>query len=180
MTEETTNEIWKTIDGYPGYQVSSIGRVKSIQRKVKYKNGSYHTVNEKIIKPGKDKNGYLIVGLYKENKRKNMKVHRLVAAAFVQNDSLFNTEINHIDECKTNNCASNLEWCEHSYNCNFGTRNIRVAKLQSKKVLCLETGVIYSSTRDIERKFGFYHNNISKCCNKKIKSCGGLHWEWAE
>ena len=178
MTEE--KEIWRNIEGFPGYQVSSLGRVKSIQRKVKYKNGSIHTVNEKIIKPGKDKNGYLIVGLSKENKRKNMKVHRLVAAAFVQNDSLFNTDINHINEIKTDNRSENLEWCEHIYNCNFGSRNERLSKAFSMPVKCIETGIVYPSTREVERQLGFYHSNISKCCNKKIKYCGGLHWEWAE
>lgn len=175
---EEKEEIWKTIEWNPDYQVSNLGRVKSLERKVKKLDG-FRTVKERILKPGKDKDGYLIVNLYKEGKRKNMKLHRLVGQYFVQNDSIFNTEINHLDENKENNCASNLQWCEHIYNCNFGTRNIRVAKAQSKKVLCLETGVVYSSTRDIERKFGFYHSNISKCCNGKIKTCCGYHWKWA-
>lgn len=174
---EEKEEIWKTIEGYTNYQVSNLGRVKSLERKVKKYDG-YRTKKERILKPCKDKDGYLIVALCKDGEQKTMKVHRLVGQAFVQNDSLFNTEINHIDEDKTNNCACNLQWCEHSYNCNFGTRNIRVAKAQSKKVLCLETGVVYSSTRDIERKFGFYHSNISACCNGKKNTCGGYHWQY--
>ena len=64
---EVEKEIWRNISGYPGYQVSSFGRVKSIEHKVKHRNG-YITVREKILKPLKNRNGYLKVNLYKGKK----------------------------------------------------------------------------------------------------------------
>ena len=122
-------EKWKYISGCTDYQVSNMGRVKSLK-----------FGKELILKPKKRSDGYLQVQLYNEGIKKYMLVHRLVCEAFVQNDSLFNNEINHIDENKENNCASNLEWCEHIYNINFGSHNERMAKSKSKPVICIETG----------------------------------------
>lgn len=162
-------EKWKTIEGYPDYQVSNMGRVKSL----KYG-------NERILKPNKTKYGYLQVKLCNYVKKKDVLVHRLVAYAFVQNESLFNTEINHLDENKENNCASNLEWTDRKYNCNYGTRIERVSKAISTPVKCLETGVVYASTRDIERQLGFLHNSISQCCRGRYKQAYGYHWKYVE
>lgn len=180
MTEETTNEIWKDIPEYENlYQISSLGRVKSIQRKEKYKN-FYRTRKEKILKPAKDRFGYLKVCLWKKGKMKNIKIHRLVAQAFLQNpDNL--PQVNHRNEDKTDNRLENLEFCNSKYNCNFATRNKRIAKAKSIPVKCIETGVVYDSTMEAQRQLGFYHSNISYCCNKKygFKTVGGYHWEWA-
>lgn len=178
---EETKEIWKAIEGYEGlYEISTIGRVKSLQKKIKSKNGSYRTVCEKILKPIKNRNGYLKVVLYKKGKMKNYSIHRLVASAFIHNDSLFNTDINHKDENPLNNNAENLEWCDRKYNCNFGTRNERLAKAFSIPVKCLETGYIYPSTMYIERELGFNHSNIVSCCNGKRNTCGGFHWKYVD
>lgn len=175
-------EIWKDIEGYEGiYKVSNKGNVKSLERKVKKFDG-YRTIKEKILKPEKCNNGYFRIRLNKEGKEEKYLLHRLVACAFVQNDSLFNNEINHIDENKANNCASNLEWCDRTYNINYGTRNIRVAKAQSKPVICIETGKIYTSTNEVQRQLGFSQGHICDCCNKRYgrKTVCGYHWEWAE
>ena len=185
---EEEKEIWRNISGYPGYQVSSLGRVKSMERKVKHRNGSIRTITGKILKPYKNRNGYLQVNLYKGKKMKSMYIHRLVASAFVQNDSLFNTEINHIDECKTNNCASNLEWSTREHNCNFGTRNKRISKTKtgvyntkkSKPVKCLETGLIFPSTMEVQRQFGFDNCYIGYCCKGKYKQAYGYHWRYVD
>ena len=171
-------EKWKTIEWNPNYQVSNMGRVKSL--------GNDKIRKEKILKPIKNKNGYLIINLCKNGKFKHFFVHRLVAAAFVQNESLFYNEINHIDECKTNNCASNLEWCDRQHNINFGSRNKKVSKVNtnnpkfSKKVICIETGKIYPSLADVHRKFGFSQGNISSCCAGKLKTVGKLHWKYVD
>lgn len=183
MEEEI--EIWRNISGCPGYQVSNKGRVKSLNYN--------RTGIEKILKSRKLSNGYLNVRLSKGGKIKDMLVHRLVASAFVQNNSIFNTEINHIDECKTNNCASNLEWSTREHNINFGTRNeragIAISKAlkgvynnpkRSKKVKCLETGLIYPSTREVNRQLGFSQQNICNCCIGKRNTCGGFHWKYVE
>ena len=170
------NEIWKDIAGYEQlYQVSNIGRVKSLERKVKWKNG-YRIVSEKIIKQIKDKDGYLKVNLNKGGIKKNIRVHRLVCYAFIPNQENF-TEVNHKDECKTNNNVENLEWCTREYNNSYGTRKQRFCK----KVICIETGKIYTSTREIKRQFGFNNSSISQCCNgKRYKTVGGFHWKYVD
>ena len=118
-------EIWKPIEGYEGlYEVSNTGRVRSFDRYVKYSNGQIHLHKGKVLSPIKDTDGYLQVVLHCNGKCKTIKVHRLVAQAFIPNpDNL--PQINHKDEDKLNNCVENLEWCTAKYNINYGTRNIR-------------------------------------------------------
>lgn len=143
-------EIWKDIEDYEGlYQVSNLGRVKRLSKPKKNYNINSKSfeiimIPEKIVKPQLDKNRYYRIGLTKDYKRSFYFVHRLVAQAFISNsDNL--SYINHKDEDKTNNYVDNLEWCTMKYNCNYGTRNERVAKCNHKKVRCIETGTIYNS-----------------------------------
>lgn len=159
-------EIWKDIEGYEGlYQISNLGNVKTLNYN--------HTGKEKILKPKKDKYGYLEVGLYKEGKRKIYKIHRLVAEAFIPNPNKL-PEVNHKDENKTNNHITNLEFCDRKYNCNYGTRNEKL----SKQVMCLETGVVYPSTMEVQRQFGFRNSDISLTCNGKQQTAYGFHWKY--
>lgn len=160
-------EIWKDIEGYFGlYQISTHGNVKSLK-----------FGKEKILKPTKNKYGYLQVGLSKDGKLKIYKVHRLVAENFIENPKNLE-QINHRDEDKTNNHVTNLEWCTPKQNINYGTHNQRVAEKLSKQVLCVETGKIYTSTMEVKRQLGFGNGNIVKCCNGKRKTCGGFHWRY--
>lgn len=161
-------EIWKDIEGYEGlYQVSNIGNVRS------FESDKFH--KGRLLKPYKMKNGYLQVCLYSRGTKKKYLVHRLVAKAFIANICLFE-QVNHIDEDKENNCVSNLEWCDSKYNINYGSHNYKVSTSNSKKVLCIETGIVYNSTRHAERMLGIKHENISSCCNGKYKQTGGYHW----
>jgi hypothetical protein len=101
-------EIFKNVKGYEGiYQVSNLGNVKSL---------NYHRgKKEKILKPGMDLGGYLILTLCKNRKRENKTLHRLVAIAFIPNPENKAT-VNHINGVKTDNCVSNLEWNTYSEN----------------------------------------------------------------
>lgn len=173
-------EIFKDIYGYEGlYQISNLGRVKSL---------NYNkTRKEKILKYRKHRYGYLMVVLFKDGKRKEILVHRLVAQSFLPNpDNL--PQVNHKDENKTNNCVENLEFCDAKYNSNYGTRNERVAKSltgvyntkKSKPVMCIETGVIYPSTNEVQRQLGFSRGNISQCCNGKKNTSYKYHWKYVD
>lgn len=122
-------EIWKPIKDYEGlYQVSNLGRVKSLERI----DSLGHKRKEKIFKPRKDKYGYLRVSLWKDGKGKMVSIHRLVAIHFIPNpDNL--PEVNHKDENKENNTLSNLEWCDRKYNNNYGTRIQRFSESHKGK-----------------------------------------------
>ena len=107
-------EIWKDISGFEGfYEISSYGRVRSVK-------------SGRILSTSKcgGCRGYLSVCLSKNGKRYGKLVHRLVAEAFIPEVEGL-SEVNHKDEDKTNNRVENLEWCDHKYNMNYGTRNIR-------------------------------------------------------
>lgn len=113
------NEVWKDIEDFEGYQISNLGRVKSL---------SYHrTKRERILQQYISKVGYCVVHLCKNGKKRTLLVHRLVAMAFIANPN-DKPEVNHIDECKTNNHVDNLEWMTHKENMNYGTRNERASK----------------------------------------------------
>ena len=171
-------EIFKEIKNYEGlYQVSNLGQILSLNY--------YRSGKPKLLKPGKDKKGYLLVNLYKNRKRKSYKIHQLVAEHFIPNpDNL--PEINHIDEDKTNNRVDNLEWKSHKDNCNHGTRNERIVKAntngkRSKKVLqfTLDGDFIreWESISECGRN-GFNQRNIVSCCNGKLKSHKGFIWRY--
>lgn len=117
-------EIWKDIENYSGsYQISSLGRVKSLERDIDCGTGK-RRIKEKIKNGFLSDNGYLTVCLSKGPKKKTFLIHRLVATSFIPNpDNLL--QINHIDEVKTNNNIENLEWCTVGYNINYGTANER-------------------------------------------------------
>jgi len=104
-----TIEVWKDISGFEGlYQVSNLGRVKSCERIVKQRYGT-RRVNDKILSLGHDKDGYFMAILCKLGTKKTVKVHRLVADAFLEKVECKNI-VNHIDSNKSNNFFLNLEW----------------------------------------------------------------------
>lgn len=105
------NEIWKDIQGYEGlYQVSTLGRVRSLDRLIKSRYGNFRKITGKIIKPNKIWSGYLRISLWKQQQVEYKSLHRLVAETFIPNPQNLPC-VNHKDEVKSNNSVSNLEWC---------------------------------------------------------------------
>ena len=186
-------EEWRDIKGFEGkYMVSNLGRVKSLN----YNN----TGKEGIMKGGDDGHGYLQVNLSKDGKVKNCRINRLVAQAFLDNPEGY-TDVNHKDEDKTNNCVENLEWCDRSYNINYGTRNKKAGKRISEKLkgrklaeehkkklskpvfsVDKESGLImwWQSAMEASRQTGIAQSNITLCCQGKVKSAGGHVWFYAD
>lgn len=181
------DEIWRNIPNYEGlYKVSNLGRVRSVDRLVTYKNGVHHLHKGKLISYDTDVNGYYYIYLYKHGKRKAFKVHRLVALAFISNPHHYPC-INHKDENRQNNNVNNLEWCTVKYNNNYGHHAIKERKsmlnnkLKSKPVLqytkdgkfinewpsCAEAG-----------RHGFDPSSVIRCCKGRSKTCGGYKWKY--
>ena len=174
----TNEEIWRTIKGYESqYQVSDKGRVRSIK-----------FGKERILKPGISTCGYIQVQLWKNGEKKNLLVHRLVAQTFIPNlDNL--PQVNHIDENPSNNKVENLEWCDAKYNNNYGTRIKRISekmtngKLSKPVLQYTKSGEFvkeWKSAPDVQRTIGYFHNNISNCCNGKLKSAYGYVWKYKD
>lgn len=179
---ESGTEIWKQIDGFPRYMISSFGRVKSLKEK-----------EVRILKPNKTKFGYLQARLFRNGISHTKYIHRLVAKAFINNPDCL-PQVNHKNEVKTDNHASNLEWCACRYNLIYGTRiermsksltgrklNVKVTARMSKPVkqLTMDGHLIkvWRSTREAARN-GFNQSEISKCCRNKSRKHHGYRWQF--
>ena len=134
------DEIWKSVNGFEGlYEVSNKGNVRSLDRIVKYKDGRTARLKGKTLKPRTNNDGYLQIQLSRGDKPKTVKLHRLVAEAFMPNPDRL-SEVNHKDEDKTNNNVLNLEWCSHKYNSRYGTRGGRIAQKHGKPLTAYVPG----------------------------------------
>lgn len=179
-------EEFRDIQGYEGlYQVSNLGRVKSLPRVVKCNSG-YQLTKERILKVSKSKHNYLRVVLSNNKVTKTFCVHRLVAIAFIPNPNNYPI-INHKDENCSNNCVENLEWCTTKYNLNYGTRSLRASKtntnnpLRSIPIVAYKDGVEVMRFPSINeaRRNGFRMLGVRKCCSGIWKQYKGLMWKYA-
>ena len=190
MTNEVYMEdifIGKQINGYPNYIIFEDGRVLNTKR-------------GRFLKPIVQANGYTHVELFNKYGSKQFAVHRLVACAFIENPNHYPV-VNHKDENHSNNHVSNLEWCTHKYNMNYGTCiQRRVAhtdyKSEKRKQSCRENGkkrgkIVcqyskdgilisrFNSTLDAFRKTGINPSHIGECCRgKRYKTVGGYIWKF--
>lgn len=179
--ENLEGEIWKDIREYEGlYQVSNLGRVKSLKKEVIRGNHVLPKIYpESLLKPS-DNRGYLQVKLCKDKKRKAYSVHRLVAIAFIPNPNNY-PMVNHKDENPSNNKLENLEWCTNEYNLNYGTRNKRIASKNSIPVFQYDlNGNLINKWESLKstRKGRFTPSLIKKCCNGEIKEYNGYVWRY--
>lgn len=184
-------EIWKDIAGYIGvYQISNFGRVKSLERKI-WNGKGYYTKEEMILIPSSDGQGYLVVGLSKNNKKLSKTVHRLVATTHIPNP--YNKkQVNHIDGNKENNRYDNLEWCTNRENYEHAIDNglkcmQKATKASNKKtskpvyqIDKITDKVIdeFPSIMEAERQTGIPNSHIVRTCKGRLKSCGGFKWQY--
>jgi len=172
-------EVWKDIEGYEGlYQISNFGNVKSLNYR--------RTNEEKLLVPKTNNDGYLWVQLFGGARNRCFLVHRLVACAFVENPGKYDY-VNHKDENKANNKASNLEWCTHLYNVQYSSiRHVRVRNPRrtrkivqlgraDNKVLCMWDNLI-----SIKHETGWSDWSIGECCKGNRKTAYGYIWRYAD
>lgn len=168
-------EEWKDIKNWEGlYQVSSLGRVRSLDKQTKYKNTDYIVRRKgRILKPKISQTGYLEVLLTDGKRRQYCRVHRLVANAFIANPNKYDI-INHINEIKTDNRKENLEWCTNKYNIREYNRN------RNKITYKYDLNGNFISTYKLlveaaESVFGD-KTGIDHCCKGKLKTYKGYIW----
>lgn len=170
-------EEWRDIKNYEGlYQVSNLGRVKSLDRTIVGKNGRVFPFKGKVLKPCKMSCDYEQVILANNGIHKNMLVHRLVAQAFLPNpDNL--PQVSHKDETPYHNNVENLEWASAKDNINYGHRT----ELASKKVYQYTLdGVLikeWKSTSECGRN-GFRQWSVAACCRGEYKKHKGYIWRY--
>lgn len=159
-------EEWKDIQGYEGlYQVSNLGRVKSLNRIVikEYRGCRIH--NERILKKSFVK-GYMQVRLYKNGKNKNCYIHRLVAQAFMPNPNNYK-EIDHIDCDKSNNKVNNLKWCNHLQNVSYNNITRKIKNIKYINCYDLDWNYLktYLSINQASKELNLVWSSIKQCCD---------------
>lgn len=178
-------EVWKTIDGFDGiYQVSNLGRIKSIDRLVCSFVNKHRIKRGRILKPGTTPKGYHCVNLGKNETKKRL--HRLIAEAFLPNPEQKET-VNHINGIKTDNRVENLEWATYSENINHAyltglnfykkERHIGHFK-QVTATLPDGTQKIFISGTEAADYFGLAKTTISAYCRGVTKNSNGIIFQF--
>ncbi len=164
-------EIWKDVAGFEGlYEVSNLGRVKSIPRE-KTKGG--------LLKQYVDRYGYMKIVLYKNGNPHYFTVHRLVAIAFIPNPEGKKT-VDHIDCNTKNNIVSNLRWCTNKENL-YHSHELGRQRCNSKPFIAISPEgktIKFESQREAARIIGICQSSIGRCLNSQFKQTKGWCFEW--
>ena len=178
--EDLPNEEWRDGVGYERlYQVSNMGRIKSLPRK--------HQRRQFIVSQHITGNGYLTVTFTKNSERKHFRTHKLVAECFIPKEE-GKDEINHIDENKLNNAVENLMRCDRAFNVNYGSRNLIVGyklrnrKDHSKLIEQIDSnGNVIKTFRSIADAGRYYKCNpsaIGRVCMNKRSNFHGMFFKY--
>lgn len=179
------NEIWKDVVGYEGlYQVSNLGRVKSLEHFVPTKNGAVRNSPSKIRINCFDGKYYHVI-LYKQGRRKVALVHRLVADAFIPNPNNL-PQVNHKDGNKLNNNMDNLEWCSAQDNILHafatGLCNPSITHYRGVKAFLFDSGTFvgeYTSLHEAADILGLNVGHVCSVLRGRYKQTGGYYFKYS-
>lgn len=176
-------EEWKVIEDFPNYEVSNLGRVKSLGRYIPVKAGALRFKKETILKPRNNGKGYLSVQLsIGDGKFKDKYIHRLVGEAFLPNPEDL-PEINHIKGIKSLNSVSDLEWCTRLQNIQHSViTGLKVSKSGREQAGYKGDIHAFDSSGNLAmilvgqesmRKAGLYPSHVYNCMNGVYKTHRG-------
>lgn len=165
MLDKIEKEVWKQYPDYDFIEVSNLGRVRTKDRTVIRSDGRKRFVKGQVLKQHDNGNGYLYVHFRVDDKMVSLRVNRAVAITFIPNPYNYPV-VNHIDNNRMNNAASNLEWCtrvaNEAYKKNFGTSQVQV---QGTPVIAINTetyeSFLFESQREAARQLRISSKHIS-------------------
>lgn len=160
---------WRPVSGYESqYEVSSDGRVRSIDREELLNNGWNRHRKGRVLKQMPKKTGYMCVNLYKHSHMRTFLVHRIVASAFIANPD-GKPEVNHINGNKHDNRVENLEWVSESENIRHSFVSLGKRPASPNKKLTdnqvRQIRAMSGAQKDIAKQFG-----VSRSAIQLIKS----------
>ena len=181
---------WVVCEDYPSYMINTKGEIKS-------------SLTNKILKPSKHKSGYMLVGLRKDGVSKTVKVHRLLAKAFIPNPDN-KPHVNHINGVRDDNRLENLRWCTNQENKSFELARLNNSKALTgrkqspeavaKRAKTLQKSIgkkvnqytldgefvaSYNSFNEARRLTGVWDASVRSCCTGRFKQAGGYIWRFA-
>ena len=181
---------WVVCEDYPSYMINRKGEVRSL-------------LTNKILRPKKSKTGYMYVGLRKNRESKTVRVHRLLAKAFIP-DQDNKPQVDHINGVRDDNRLENLRWCTNQENQSFelarlnnskaltGRKQSPEAVAKRAKTLQKSIGVrveqytldgqyiqTFNSANEVQRLLGIWSAGVLDCCKGKFKSSKGYIWKYA-
>jgi len=171
-------EIWKSLPGVPGVEVSILGNVRTLDKLISSEKMTRFTKGRVLKQQLKHNSGYPIVSIPVDEKWTKKTVHRLIAKAFIPNPHGF-PMVNHKDCDRANNNVSNLEWCDDSYNCRYREKygvsatEARGHPLFAINLTTLEVSRFHSQC-EASRVLGVYQTNISSVIKGRLKQTGGF------
>ena len=170
---ENQVEIWKSHPDIPGVEVSTLGRVRTLDKVTSSEKMTRFTKG-RVLKQYYNRNGYMMVHIRIDGKQTNKYVHRLVAQAFLPNpDNL--PQVNHLDCDRTNNNVENLEFCDNYYNQKYREE---FGKASGRPVFAVNLTTLevsrFRSQHEASRSLGLFNQSINKVIKGRIKQAGGF------
>jgi len=171
---KSESEIWKALPGVPGVEVSTLGRVRTLDKIVSSEKRTQF-VKGHVLKQCDNSCGYLMVHIPIDGKLITKSVHRLIAKTFIPNpDNL--PQINHKNCDRSDNCVINLEWCNNSYNIQYREK---FGKALGRKIFAINLGTLevsrFKSQHEAGRLLGISQGNINSVIKGILNKTNG-YW----